>query len=113
MKGAKPLLSPYFAGFSVPEGLLPPLALYLAVINLAAFVTFGADKRRARRHLWRVPEKTLFALALFGGSVGALCGMRVFHHKTRHWYFRWGIPLILLAQLALALWISRRGEIFL
>ena len=113
MKGAKPLLSPYFAGFSVPEGLLPPLALYLAVINLAAFVAFGADKHRARRHLWRVPEKTLFALALFGGSVGALCGMRVFHHKTRHWYFRWGIPAILLLQLALALWIYRRGGVFL
>ena len=108
MKGAKPLLSPYFAGFSVPEGLLPPLALYLAVINLAAFVAFGADKHRARRHLWRVPEKTLFALALFGGSVGALCGMRAFHHKTRHWYFRWGIPAILLAQLALALWVSHK-----
>ena len=106
------MLSPYFAGFSVPEGFLPPLALYLAAINLAAFVTFGADKRRARRHLWRVPEKTLFALAILGGSVGALCGMRVFHHKTRHRYFRWGIPAILRLQLALALWLYRRGGNF-
>jgi len=52
-----------------------------------------------------VPEKTLFLLPLLGGSVGALLGMRVFHHKTKHWYFVWGIPAILLAQIALAVWI--------
>ena len=84
------------------------LAAYLLGINLAAFFTFGADKRRARRDAWRVPERTLFLLALLGGSLGALCGMRVFHHKTRHWYFRFGIPAILLAQLALAAWLYLR-----
>lgn len=77
------------------------LAIYLALINLAAFLTFGADKRRARKGQWRVPEKTLFLLALLGGSIGAICGMRVFHHKTKHWYFRFGLPAILCAQLAL------------
>ena len=87
-----------------------PLAAgaYLLLVNLAAFFTFGADKRRARRAARRVPERTLFLLALLGGSLGALCGMRVFHHKTRHWYFRFGIPAILLAQLALAAWLYLR-----
>ena len=77
------------------------LAVYLLAVNLAAFVLYGADKRRARiPGARRVPEKTLFALALLLGSAGALLGMRVFHHKTRHWYFRFGIPAILLVQLA-------------
>ena len=52
-----------------------------------------------------MPEKTLFLLPLLGGSIGALLGMRGFHHKTKHWYFVWGIPAILLAQIALAVWI--------
>ena len=81
------------------------LLVWLAVINLLTFIVYGADKRRARKGKWRVPEKTLFLLPLLGGSVGALLGMRVFHHKTKHWYFVWGIPAILLAQLALAVWL--------
>ncbi len=87
-----------------------PLALlltaYLAALNLAAFLTFGADKRRARRGEWRVPEKTLFLLALFGGSLGALAGMCVFHHKTKHWYFLCGLPAIFLAHCALIIWLT-------
>ena len=81
------------------------LLVWLAVINLLTFIVYGADKRRARKGKWRVPEKTLFLLPLLGGSVGALLGMRVFYHKTKHWYFVWGIPAILLAQIALAVWI--------
>lgn len=81
------------------------LLVWLAVINLLTFIVYGADKRRARKGKWRVPEKTLFLLPLLGGSIGALLGMRVFHHKTKHWYFVWGIPAILLAQIALVVWI--------
>lgn len=81
------------------------LLVWLAVINLLTFIVYGADKRRARKGKWRVPEKTLFLLPMLGGSIGALLGMRVFHHKTKHWYFVWGIPAILLAQIALAVWI--------
>ena len=81
------------------------LLVWLAVINLLTFLVYGADKRRARKGKWRVPEKTLFLLPLLGGSIGALLGMRVFHHKTKHWYFVWGITAILLAQIALAVWI--------
>ena len=66
----------------------------------------GNIHKYARRE--DVPEKTLFLLPLLGGSVGALLGMRVFHHKTKHWYFVWGVPAILLAQLALAVWLLTR-----
>ena len=84
------------------------LAVWLIAINLVTFAVYGADKRRARRGAWRVPEKTLFLLPLLGGSVGALLGMRVFRHKTKHWSFVWGVPAILLAQLALAVWLLCR-----
>lgn len=81
------------------------LLWYLAAVNLVTFTVYGVDKAKARRGAWRVPEKTLFLLLLLGGSVGALLGMLVFRHKTKHWYFVWGIPLILLAQIALAVWV--------
>ena len=81
------------------------LLVWLAVINLAAFAVYGIDKAKAKRGAWRIPEKTLFLLPLLGGSIGALLGMRVFHHKTKHWYFVWGVPAILLAQIALAVWL--------
>ena len=84
------------------------LAVWLIAINLVTFAVYGADKRRARRGAWRVPEKTLFLLPLLGGNVGALLGMRVFRHKTKHWYFVWGVPAILLAQMALAVWLLYR-----
>ena len=81
------------------------LLWYLAAVNLVAFTVYGVDKAKARRGAWRIPEKTLFLLPLLGGSVGALLGILVFRHKTKHWYFVWGIPLILLAQIALAVWV--------
>lgn len=87
-----------------PVGLL---MIYLVIINLIAFLTFGADKRRARRDKRRVRESTLFLLAAIGGSIGALLGMYVFRHKTRHWYFCVGIPAILILQIALPILISR------
>ena len=81
------------------------LLWYLAAVNLVTFTVYGVDKAKARRGAWRVPEKTLFLLPLLGGSLGALLGMLTFRHKTKHWYFVWGIPAILLAQIALAVWI--------
>lgn len=81
------------------------IGAYLAAINAAAFFAFGGDKLRAKtKGARRTPEKALFALALLGGSFGALAGMHLFRHKTRHWYFRYGIPAILLGQAALAAW---------
>ncbi len=81
--------------------------LYLAAVNVAGFAVMGADKRRARRGSWRIPERTLFAVALAGGSLGVLLGMRLFHHKTRHWYFVIGVPLILALQIILAFLLCR------
>ena len=79
------------------------LAAYLIVVNLTAFSLMWADKRRAKRAgARRIRERTLFLSALLGGSIGAIAGMWLFHHKTRHWYFVWGMPLLLLAQIALA-----------
>ena len=82
-----------------------PLGLYLLAANLAAFLLMGADKGRARRGGWRVPERTLFLPAVLGGALGGTLGMHIFHHKTRHWYFRWGYPLLLILQLAALGWL--------
>ena len=81
------------------------LIYYLLGINLLTFFIYGIDKWKARRDKWRVPEATLLMLAALGGSVGALLGMFVFHHKTKHKKFLIGVPLILLTQLALAYFI--------
>lgn len=89
----------------------PWVLLWALAWSAAAFAMMGIDKKRARRGDWRIPEKTLFLAALLGGSPGAILGMRAFRHKTRHWYFKFGMPAILIAQLALLGWILwfRRG----
>ncbi len=79
----------------------------LAVINIIAFILYGVDKHRARHQRWRISEKTLIGVAVFGGSVGAILGMYFFHHKTKHWYFRYGLPVILIVQVALAWMLCR------
>ena len=79
----------------------------LVLVNLVEFALMGWDKRRARRGEWRVRERTFFLLALLGGALGGVAGMRVFRHKTRHWYFRYGLPTILALKGALALWLAR------
>ena len=78
------------------------LYLYLAVVNVIAFVLYGVDKYKAKQGAWRIPEKTLLGVAVIGGSVGALAGMNFFRHKTKHWYFKYGLPAILLIHLGLA-----------
>lgn len=83
-----------------------PVLIYLAAVNVLTFFAYGGDKLRAKMDgVRRTPEKTLLGLAVIGGSLGALLGMHVFRHKTRHWYFRYGIPAILLVQLVLAAWL--------
>ena len=79
---------------------------YLVVVNLIDFILMGVDKRKAIRGAWRIPEATLFLFALIGGSLGGILGMHFFHHKTRHWYFRWGMPAILAVQLVMY-WVVR------
>ncbi len=82
--------------------------LYLLLINAAAFLLMLADKEKARNYRWRIPERTLIGSALLGGSIGALAGMYLFRHKTRHPKFTLGIPAILIAQIFLAFWIFSR-----
>lgn len=82
------------------------ILFYLVVVNGAAFVLMGADKRRAQLHRWRIPERTLFLSALLGGSLGAVLGMQLFRHKTKHVQFVVGMPAILIAQCALGVWLA-------
>ncbi len=77
------------------------LVFYLVLINLFTFFLFAEDKKRARKEMWRIPERTLVLFALFGGSIGALAGMYVFRHKTKKWKFRICIPVILVMQIVL------------
>jgi uncharacterized membrane protein YsdA (DUF1294 family) len=84
---------------------LKQIIIYLIVINVATFITYGIDKYKARRAMWRVREASLLILAVLGGSAGAWLGMKVWHHKTQHLKFKYGVPFILFAQIALALYI--------
>lgn len=77
------------------------LICYIFVINLVSFMMFGIDKYKARRGQWRISEATLLAVAAIGGSIGAWMGMKVWHHKTLHSKFRYGVPIMLLAHIAL------------
>ena len=79
--------------------------LYLLLINAAAFVLMLADKIKAKKNRWRIPERTLIGSAILGGSIGALVGMYTFRHKTKHLKFTLGIPAILIAQIALAIFL--------
>ena len=79
--------------------------IYLAEINVVTFFLYGIDKLKAKHSKWRISEATLIWFSVFGGSIGALLGMKAWHHKTQHKKFKYGIPLILLAQIALAGWI--------
>lgn len=85
------------------------LYCYLILINCAAFCLMAEDKRRAKRRLWRIPERTLFAAAILGGSVGAMLGMYLCRHKTKHWYFVVGMPLIFLLQAGAGWWLFSPG----
>ena len=75
------------------------LLIYFAVINLIGFFAMFLDKQKAKKNKWRIPEKTLFFIALLGGSLGTTFGMNTFRHKTKHWYFKFGMPAILILQV--------------
>jgi uncharacterized membrane protein YsdA (DUF1294 family) len=77
------------------------LEIYLIGINVLTFIIYGIDKWKAQRNRWRIPEETLIWLAVVGGSIGALLGMHLFRHKTKHRKFLIGIPVILLVQVGL------------
>lgn len=74
---------------------------YVIIINIVGLFSMLIDKRRAINNKWRIPEKTLFIIAILGGSIGSNIGMRLFRHKTKHWYFVFGMPAILIIQLVI------------
>lgn len=81
--------------------------IYLALLNCTGIVLMGLDKAKAKRHAWRIPEKTLFLVSILGGSAGTWAGMYLFRHKTKHWYFVIGIPLIFVMQVAVCVYLHR------
>ena len=89
-------------GYFMKEFFTSPLRIfliYIAFINLIAFLTFGIDKLKAKHHHYRISEKFLFTLCFIGGSLGGFLGMTIFHHKTLHKSFKYGVPTIFLAEL--------------
>ena len=81
--------------------LLHVVLIYLAVINVVTFFVYGIDKWKAKKSKWRIRETALLGLAVLGGSIGAWLGMKVWHHKTQHKKFKYGVPAIIIIQLAL------------
>lgn len=91
------------------------LIIYSIIVNIIGFLMMGIDKRRAIKRGWRIPEATLFTVAIVGGSLGTTLGMFVFRHKTRRWYFAYGMPIILVIHVGLivALYLSPLQIVFL
>lgn len=81
---------------------------YLLAVNVIGFFAMYIDKQKAIHNKWRIPEKTLFLIVLIGGSLGTTLGMNTFRHKTKHWYFKYGMPLILLVQVGLYIYFMKQ-----
>lgn len=82
--------------------------IYLILMNMIGLFLMGLDKSKAKRHAWRIPERTLFLASLLGGSIGTWAGMYLFRHKTKHWYFVVGMPAILVVQILAAILICNQ-----
>ena len=91
--------------------LVKIVCVYLLAMNVITFFTYGIDKLKAKKDMWRVPEKVLILMAVFGGSIGAILGMKLFHHKTQKLKFKIGVPVILMIQLAIVVfvWLKMKG----
>ena len=83
------------------------ILLYIVLINILTFFIYGIDKLKAKKSKWRVSENTLIGMAIIGGSIGAWLGMKIWHHKTLHKKFKYGVPLILVAQTALCCYLLK------
>ena len=82
---------------------------YLLAVNIATFLLYGIDKYKAKKNQWRISEATLLTMAAIGGSIGAWTGMRIWHHKTMHKKFKYGIPLIIILQVALVAYLHKNN----
>ena len=83
---------------------------YLLAVNIVTFILYGIDKYKAKKGKWRISEATLLTMAAIGGSIGAWAGMRLWHHKTMHKKFKYGIPVIIILQVALAVYLLKNFE---
>ena len=83
---------------------------YLLAVNITSFLLYGIDKYKAKKGRWRISEATLLLMAVIGGSIGAWGGMRIWHHKTMHKKFKYGIPIIIILQVALAVYLLTNIE---
>ena len=83
---------------------------YLLAVNIVTFLLYGIDKYKAKKGKWRISEATLLLMAVIGGSIGAWAGMRLWHHKTMHKKFKYGIPIIIILQVALAVYLLTNFE---
>ncbi len=88
------------------DNIIILLIVYFLVMTIIGYVSMGVDKAKAKKHAWRIPEATLFSIAILGGSIGSIMGMYHFRHKTKHWYFVAGMPIIFFIQLAIAVHLT-------
>ncbi len=88
------------------DKILLLIIVYFLVMTIIGYASMGIDKQKAKKHAWRIPEATLFSIAILGGSVGSILGMFHFRHKTKHWYFVMGLPAIFFIQLAIAVYLT-------
>lgn len=86
--------------------LLTILSILMAVMSLIAFILMYIDKQRARKNQWRIRERTLLLTSACFGGIGGFLGMMIFHHKTKHWYFRYPLPVMALLQIAILLYVA-------
>lgn len=90
----------------MPDSVNTLLIIYFGVMTIVGYASMGIDKAKAKKRAWRIPEATLFSIAILGGSIGSILGMFHFRHKTKHWYFVVGMPLIFFIQLAIAVYLT-------
>lgn len=88
------------------------ILLCFVAVNVIGFFAMGVDKAKARAKAWRIPEKTLLTIAVIGGGLGVWLGMEVFRHKTRHWYFKYGVPAIFLGEVVAVLYFMKLSNMF-
>lgn len=82
------------------------ILLFMGFMSIIGFVLMGLDKAKAKKGAWRIPEKTLLGTALLGGGAGIWLGMEIFHHKTKHWYFKYGVPVICILEILAVLFVN-------
>lgn len=92
--------------FNMLEIPLKNILIYFLVMNIITFLLMGYDKHEAKVNQWRISEKALFLFCFFGGSIGGICGMYAFRHKTQKWYFKIGFPLILIIQIGVIIYMN-------